>query len=401
MAAGGLSDAGLARLHDVMAGHVEGGAMPGLTYLLARGDDVHVEAIGTKTFGDSDPMPRDAIFRIASLSKPITSAAAMILVDDGTIALDAAVDDLLPELADRQVLRSLESELDDTVPAHRAITVDDLHTCRMGFGVVMAWPGTYPIQRADSERALMTMGPPWPPTPHTPDEWMQQLGRLPLIHQPGESWLYNTGIQVLGVLIERAAGMPLADFMSKRIFAPLGMSDTGFNIGASQRDRMTTAYTPDPNSGELSVLDGVDGYWSAPPTFPNAAGWLVSTLDDYWAFAQLILNRGESKGSRILSEQSVELMTTNQLTDDQRASASMFLGQDAGWGFGMATPLAGRQASGVPRGFGWNGGTGTTWRSDPDTGLTGILFTQRAMASPETPREFVDFWDLAYASLDA
>ncbi len=398
MTSEGFSDAGLARLHEVMAGHVERGAMPGLAYLVARGDDVHVEVIGARTFGDAEPMPRDAIFRIASLSKPITAAAAMTFVDDGTFALDDAIDDLLPEMANRRVLRSLESPLDDTVPANRAITIEDLLTSRLGLGAVMAMPGTYPIQIAEAERRLMTFGPPWPPSPYSPDEWIAVLGELPLIHQPGEGWLYNTGIQVAGVLLERGGGKPLAEVLRERLFEPLGMTDTGFHLTAGQRDRMTTAYTPD-HSGELVVLDGVDGFWSQPPAMPTAAGWLLSTLDDFWAFARLIVNRGEHNGKRVLSAAAVDAMTTNRLTAEQRSGARLFFGDDFGWGLGMATPLPGRVHAGLPRGFGWNGGTGTVWSTDRLSGLTGIMLTQRALTSPEPPPAFVDFWDAAYAAL--
>jgi hypothetical protein len=189
----GLSTKGLARLHEVMAGHVERGAMPGLITLVARHGDVHVDVIGAKAFGHPEPMERDAIFRIASLTKPIAAVAAMALVEEGTLQLDAPVDDLLSELADRQVLRSLDADLDDTVPANRPITLEDLLTFRLGFGCIMAPPNTYPIQRAEEELQLRSLGPPWPPTPHSPDTWIRRLGTLPLMYQPGEQWLYNTG----------------------------------------------------------------------------------------------------------------------------------------------------------------------------------------------------------------
>ena len=326
MTESGFTVDGLRRLHDLMARHVEAGKMPGLVTLVARHDgapghvdDMHVDVIGTKAFGDTEPMPRDAIFRIASLTKPIAAAAAMILVENGVLALDAAVDEYLPELADRRVLRRLDAPLDDTVPATRAITLDDLLTFRLGFGTVMAPPDTYPIQTAERELRLCTLGPPWPPTPHTPDEWIRNFGSLPLMHQPGEQWMYNTGSQVLGVLLERAAGKPLEDFLRERIFEPLGMKDTGFNVPAHQRNRFTTAYVADPESDVLEVVDGVENsYWSEPPAFPNAGGWLVSTIDDFWAFVAMLLADGTFNGERILSERSVELMTTDHLTPEQR-----------------------------------------------------------------------------------
>ena len=404
-----MSPAGLKRLHDRMAWHVETGKLPGLITLVARHEgaenDVHVDVIGTKAIDDDTPMPRDAIFRIASLTKPITAAAAMLLVDDGVLELDGAVDEYLPELADRRVLRSLEGPLDDTVPAERAITLDDLLTYRMGFGAIMVPPDTYPIQTAEAALELRTLGPPWPPTPHTPDEWIRHFASLPLIHQPGEQWMYNTGSQVLGILLERAAGQPLEAFLRQRLFEPLGMRDTGFSVSTDQRSRFTTAYAPDPATDVLGVLDGVeDSYWSQPPAMPNAAGWLVSTVDDFWAFVSMLLADGISNGERILTERSVELMTTDRLTPEQRASAGVFLGEHDGWGLGMLVPAAdaptsSSNASSIPRGFGWDGGTGTAWRSDRARGLTGVLFTQRAMTSPEPPAVFDDFWTGAYDSI--
>jgi CubicO group peptidase (beta-lactamase class C family) len=397
--------AGLARLHGRLAAHVETGKVPGLISLVARHDpagigEVHVDVIGTKAFDDADPMPRDAIFRIASLTKPITAAAAMILVDDGVLALDTPIDGYLPELADRRVLRRLDSPLDDTVAATRAITLDDLLTYRMGFGAIMAPPDTYPIQAAERELQLGTLGPPWPPTPHSPDEWIRHFASLPLMHQPGEQWMYNTGSQVLGVLLERAAGQPLEAFLRQRLFDPLGMRDTGFRVSPDQRSRFTTAYAPDPASGTLRVLDGVDdSYWSEPPALPNAAGWLVSTIDDFWAFVSMLLADGVREGERILSERSIESMTTDHLTSEQRASAGVFLGEHDGWGLGMLVPTAQARASAIRGGFGWDGGTGTTWRSDRAHGLTGVLFTQRAMTSPEPPALFDDFWDGVYRSV--
>jgi CubicO group peptidase (beta-lactamase class C family) len=201
----GFSAAGLGRMHEAMAAHVAGGSMPGLVSLVARHDDVDVQAIGTKAFGDADPIGRDAN-RIASLTKPVAAAAAMMLVDDGTVRLDDPVDDLLPELANRRVLTSIDARLEDTVRAKRSITLDDLVTLRLGVGSVMAPPDTYPIQTAERELELGTLGPPIPPSPLASDEWIRRLGTLPLMAQPGEQWLYSTGLQVLGVFIERASG---------------------------------------------------------------------------------------------------------------------------------------------------------------------------------------------------
>ncbi len=198
MGAGGLSSARLGRMHEVMAGYVERGHVPGMVTLVSRRSEARVDAIGVKAVGGSDPMRRDTIFRIASLTKPITAAAAMILVEECRLRLDDPVDRLLPELANRKVLRAIDSPLDDTVPANRPITLRDLQTFRLGFGAVMAPPGQYPIQEAIDE-AGVSPGP--NQSPHAPDAFMKRLGSLPLLHQPGEKWMYNTGSDVLGVLM--------------------------------------------------------------------------------------------------------------------------------------------------------------------------------------------------------
>ena len=395
----GLDAAGLRRLHDRLAADADSGQVPGLVALLARGDDVHVEVLGHGALDDPAPLRRDAIFRIASLTKPIAAAAAMLLVDDGVLALSDPVDELLPELAGRRVLRTLESPLDDTVPADRSITIEDLLTFRLGFGSIMAAPGTYPIQEAEAELGLMTLGPPWPPPPFGPDEWIARFGTLPLLHQPGTEWRYNTGAQVLGVLLERATGQPLETFLRERLFDPLGMVDTSFSVPAEKVSRLTTAYMPD-GLGGLGVLDPPSGgWWNEPPAMANAAGWLVSTLDDYWAFVSMVVARGRCDGQQLLSPGAVEAMTRDHLTAAQRASALIFLGEHGGWGYGMAAPGPTRAALPEPSGYGWNGGTGTEWTTDPDYGLTGIVLSTRAMTSPEPPAQMVDFWEAAYGAL--
>src|SRR5947209_11377679 len=323
MSIGGLSKARLDRMHDVMAGYVERGDVPGLVTLVSRRGEVHVDAIGTAALGGRDPIRRDTIFRISSMTKPITAVATLMLVEECTLRLDDPVERLLPELADRRVLTRLDGPLDDTVPAHRPISVRDLLTFRMGFGLVMAPPGTYPIQQAMSEQ-LLGQGPPSPATPPAPDEWIRRLGTLPLIHQPGEKWMYNTGSDVLGVLIARASGQPLETFLRERLFAPLGMQDTAFSVPATTLDRLATSYWTDYASGELAVYDEAEGgQWSRPPAFPSGAGGLVSTIDDYLAFGQMMLSQGKHGNERILSRLSVELMTTDQLTLEQKASPDL------------------------------------------------------------------------------
>src|SRR5881394_1498346 len=320
MSIAGLSRSRLGRMHDVMADSVERGKVPGLITLVSRRGEVHVDVIGTQAFDDPTPMRRDTIFRISSMTKPIIAAATMILVEECKLRLDEPVDALLPELAERQVLKRLDGPLDDTVPAKRAITVRDLLTFRMGFRQMMAPPDAYPILSAANEQQI-GMGPPSPSTMPEPDEWMRRLGRLPLMHQPGEQWMYNTGSDVLGVLIARASGQSLETFLRERIFEPLEMRDTGFSVAGASLNQLTTSYWRDPTSGKLTVYDKAMGsQWSRPPAFPSGAGGLVSTIDDYLAFGQMMLSQGKHGGERILSRLSVELMTTDQLTPEQKAA---------------------------------------------------------------------------------
>jgi CubicO group peptidase (beta-lactamase class C family) len=256
-------------MHDVMAGYVERGEVPSLVTLVSRRGEVHVDVIETQAVDDSRPMQRDTIFRISSMTKPITAAATMILVEECKLRLDEPVDALLPELADRRVLKRLDGPLDDTVPAKRPITVRDLLTFRMGFGQMMVPPDAYPILSAANEQQI-GMGPPSPSRMPVPDEWMRRLGSLPLMHQPGEQWMYNTGSDVLGVLIARASGQPLETFLRERLFEPLGMRDTGFSVPAASLNRLATSYWTDPTSGKLTVYDEpMSSQWSRPPSFPS------------------------------------------------------------------------------------------------------------------------------------
>jgi CubicO group peptidase (beta-lactamase class C family) len=245
--AGGLSKMRLGRMHDVLARYVEDGTMPGLVALVGRYGEVHADVIGRAAFGGA-PMQRDTIFRITSMTKPVTAVAAMILVEECKLRLDDAVDGFLPELANRRVLRSIESEIDDVVPAKRAITLRDLLTFRLGLGMIPVFPDRYPIQKAIAE-AGFAPGPVFPSFP--PDELMRRYGALPLVYQPGERWLYNSGTEILGVLIARAAGTTLGEFLQQRIFTPLGMTDTGFHVPAGKRDRFATCYARDHASGVL------------------------------------------------------------------------------------------------------------------------------------------------------
>lgn len=390
-------------VRDALLPYVEKGIVPGLVALVSRGAELHVVVLGTKAEGAPDPMRRDTIFRIASMTKPVAAAAAMTLVEEGKLALDEPVDRLLPELAGRRVLRRIDGPLDDTVPAVRSITLRDLLTFRMGFGIVWGPPDATPIQRAAAELHLGAFGPPRPSEPPPPDEWIRRFATLPLMHQPGERWMYHTGAEVLAVLLARASGKPLEVLLRERIFEPLGMNDTAFHVPASKLDRFlpaTMARDPfHPDSPGADPYDPVDGQWARPPAFPSAGGGLVSTVDDYLAFGRMMLRRGTLEGTRVLSAASVEVMTTDQLTAEQKAVSEMQppgYWKDHGWGFGMAVVTGPDDLAGRAGRYGWDGGLGTSWCSDPTQDLIGILMTQRA-AFPAMSGVYRAFWRAVYA----
>ncbi|MBV9684814.1 MAG: beta-lactamase family protein [Solirubrobacterales bacterium] len=376
----------LDRIRAAVEPHVGDERVPGVVALVAHGDDVHVETLG-KLGVARPPVKRDSLFRIASTTKPITAAATMALVDEGLIGLDDPIDRLLPEMGGRRVLVRPDGALTETVPANRAITIRDLLTFTFGFGMATEMfmsPTPWPVREATREFGLATLGEPDPAVQPDPDTWIARLGTLPLIAQPGERWLYNTGASVLGVLVARAANEPFAEVLRTRIFDPLGMRDTAF--WTSHTDRLATAYLPTGNG--LKVWDEPDGRWSRAPAFGDGAGGLVSTVDDLLAFARMLLRGGRP----VLSPGSVRAMTTDQLTEAQKERGGLGPNFFAtmSWGFCQAVYDTGA--------FGWDGGFGSSWRVDPIRDLTVIVLTQRLWESPELPLVHRDIQAAAYAA---
>jgi CubicO group peptidase (beta-lactamase class C family) len=377
--------------------YVARGYATGMVALIARGEESTVVTVGDKASGAHDPMRRDTIFRIASMTKPIIAAATMMLVEDGKLRLHDPVDELLPELANRRVLKALDGEVDDTVPAVRPITVDDLLTFRLGLGMVLAPPGRFPIQTAIAELGLTGFGRMSVSVSHDPDEWMRRLGTLPLMAQPGEQWLYNIGSNVLGVLIARASGESLPAFLRSRIFGPLRMHDTAFFVPRERLERLSVAYSR--RDGELVCYDdAANSDWRADPEFPEGAGGLVSTVDDYLAFSRCMLLRGRVGDRQLLSNASIAAMTSDHLTRVQRDTGAIILGRDRGWGYGLSVALQ-TTAEGVPAGaYGWVGSCGTSWAADPASDITAILMTQTLFERPDPPAVHKDFWRTVFAS---
>ncbi|NYJ08279.1 serine hydrolase domain-containing protein [Petropleomorpha daqingensis] len=383
-----LDDAGLERFGAVSAAHVGETAVPGLVALVACGDEVHVEALGTLTIG-GPPVERGSLFRIASTTKTITAAATLALVGEGLVELDEPVERLLPELAQPRVLRRMDGPLDDTVPATSPVTARGLLAFTFGFGMaveILTTPGPWPVVAAAAEAGLATIGPPQPDDFVDPETWIARFGELPLMAQPGERWLYNTGCHVLGVLCARAAGLPFEEVLRTRVLDPLGMRDTTFSNG--DLARLATAYQPTPDG--LVVWDPPAGQWSRPPAFPDGAAGLLSTADDLLAFARMLLRGGDP----VLTADQVRELGLDHLSAEQRAAGSAFLG-GRGWGLGTSVVREGPWAGAI----GWDGGLGTSFLVHPERDLAVIVLTQRLFDTPQAPAVHTDLQAAALAAV--
>jgi CubicO group peptidase (beta-lactamase class C family) len=374
---------------------VGSGFAPGMVALVGEGDAAEVVAVGNLALEGEAPMRPDSLFRIASMTKAITAAAALMLVEEDKLSLTGPLAPLLPELANPKVLRRPDGPLADTVPARRPITLEDILTFRLGTGILFGSPEQYPILAAIAERKLCGFGPPLPDEDYGPDEWMRRLSELPLMAQPGERWLYTTGSNVLGVLIARASGVSLPDFFRTRIFEPLGMADTAFFAPPDKLPRLAESYNPTPEG--LARYTTSPTAWKTPPNFPAGDSGLVSTAPDYFVFSRFLLRRGLTKdGRRLLSEASIKAMTRDHLTTDQRAGGEPILSAGQGWGYGVGVTLE-RTEDGVPAGaYGWLGGLGTSWIADPANDRTTILLTQRAFTGPEDFAAHAEVWRAIY-----
>ncbi|MBB4907728.1 serine hydrolase domain-containing protein [Actinophytocola algeriensis] len=363
----------MTELRELLARYVGDGSLPGAVAVVARGAEVEVAVAGSVALDGTAPMTRESIFRIASVTKPITAAGLLVLVDDGVVGLDDPISRWLPELAEPVVVRTPASPVDDVVPVNRPITVFDVLTGQAGWGFASdfgspAVRALFPVQQDGREVRR------FPPA----DEWVAALATVPLLYQPGESWLYDTCSAIQGVLVARAAGTSLPDFLTERVFTPLGMTDSGFSVPAAKRDRFTGFYKKTPAG--LTLADAQDGQWATEPAFPLGSGGLVGTVDDWLAFGRMLL----AGGAPVLSRAAVRLMTTDHTTPAHREIGALFLEGD-GWGMGGSV-------NGTR--YGWVGGTGTSAHVDFATGTAAILFTQVGEDSPVAPEWMREFWHL-------
>jgi CubicO group peptidase (beta-lactamase class C family) len=349
---------------------IDAGLLSGaVTLVWQAGEVLQVNELGYRDVEARLPMRRDTIFRIASMTKPVTVAAAMTLVDEGRLALTDRIAKWLPELAGVRVMADIHGALHDAVPTERPITIDDLMTHRSGF----AYPFSVPGRLARAYRKLA----------HRQDQdgWLTDLAELPLAHQPGARLTYGVSTDVLGLALSRIEDKPLAAVLSERIFGPLGMPDTGFSVGPTGRQRAATMYRLG-DGGTLHHNSTGPAPIADPPLCSGGSG-LWSTADDYLRFARMLLAGGALDGARVLSEGSARLMRTDQLTDQQRRYPFLGMPYWIGRGFGLnlsvvTDPAKSRQLFG-PGGkgtFTWPGAYGTWWQADPSADLILLYLIQ-------------------------
>ncbi|WP_293680279.1 serine hydrolase [uncultured Phenylobacterium sp.] len=367
----------LAQIPAALKSVVDQGTLSGIVSLVWRkGEVVQVNTIGQRDIAKNLPMERDTLFRIASMSKPITSVAVMMQIEEGKLKLDDPVTKWIPELGGMVVLEDATGPLDKTAPAPRDITVEDLLTHRAGLAYGFTSQG--PIAYAHEEKLGSALA-----NPLGPDEWLQKLGELPLSYPPGERFHYSHATDVLGFLAARVDGKPLGQVLQDRIFGPLGMVDTAFWVPPEKRDRLAHLYEY-----------GVDGklkdvsfkHSDAPPAFEGGGGGLISSADDYLKFARMLLGRGEVEGVRLLKAETVDQMLENRLSDEQRGHG--FLGMpfwvSQGFGLGVSMILDPAKHEWMGAGghgaFGWPGAFGTWWQADPANDMILILLIQDSMA---------------------
>ena len=354
-------------LERFLVRHVKAGTVPGAV-ALRGGRDPELVAAGLASVG-GDPMRDDAIMRILSMTKAITSVAALRLVEAGRLGLDQSLEAWLPELADRRVLTSPSAPLDDTVPAHRPITLRHLLTLGSGYG--MEFSDT-PLREAMADNGTEAGAD---PVTLGADEWLARLAELPLAFQPGEGWRYHHSFAVLGILIARLTGRSLGEHLADDLFDPLGMPDTAFWVPEEKLDRLPAAYRHGEGGLEETEPAG-GGFYAGPPPFDVSHAELVSTARDYHRFLRKLVETGPVEGDALISEAHLREMTTDQVPAKSKAPDSFFPGfwDGTGWGFGVGIEITGSHAGR----YGWSGGQGTNFFVDPD-GTIGILLTQVEM----------------------
>jgi CubicO group peptidase (beta-lactamase class C family) len=348
----------------------DAGLLAGAVTMVWRGGELlQINEIGYRDVDAGLPMGQDTLFRIASMTKPVTVAAALSLVDDGKLVLHDPVARWLPELADVRVLDDPRGPLDRTHPARRPILVEDLltHTSGLAYSFSVSGPLAQAYLRLPFDQGS--------------DTWAAELGALPLVHQPGDRVTYSHATDVLGVIVARADDKPFHQVLDERILGPAGMSDTGFFVSMEARKRAATMYRLDAE-GQL-CHDVMGPPHVKPPTFCNAGGGLWSTAGDYLRFARMLLGDGAVDGVRVLSPESVHHMRTDRLTDEHKRHNFLGAPYWVGRGFGLNLSLVTDPAKSAPLfgpgglgTFSWPGAYGTWWQADPSADLILLYLIQ-------------------------
>jgi CubicO group peptidase (beta-lactamase class C family) len=388
----GFSGKRLERIDTAMRRYVDEKKLAGVVTLVARqGAVVHFGKCGMADIEAGNPMERDTIFRIYSMTKPITSTAVLMLMEEGRLRLADPIAQHIPSFKDVKVLDNAPGSGVRQVNTDRPITIRDLltHTAGLSYGFD-------PVYIDELYREHI-----WGPMEANPEltlaDWINELGKLPLAHQPGTLFRYSVATDVLGYLVQVISELPFETFLKQRIFEPLGMIDTDFWVPPEKVVRFAANYGPDPEIG-LKVIDPpATSHYTRPSKAPSGGGGLVSTAGDYLRFAQMLLNKGELDGERLLGRKTVELMTTNHLP----AGVYCFDDPSSGFGLGVSVLMdpARAQTLGSPGNFGWSGAANTNFWVDPRENLLGILMLQ-FMPSDAYP-VVTDFRNLVYQALVA
>jgi CubicO group peptidase (beta-lactamase class C family) len=380
----GLSASRLARLGAVMHGEIERGRLPGAVALIARRGRIgYFESFGRRDPAGAEPMAKDAIFRIYSMTKPITSVAAMMLWEEGRFLLGDPVSQYLPELADLQVAVERDGEI-ERVPAARAVTIQDLLRHTSGLTYEFRGPGA--VQKMYMSAKVYSRA-------QSSADQVATLSKLPLLHQPGTRWEYSRSTDVVGRLIEVLSGLPLSAYFERHILKPLGMVDTAFHVPPPHHSRLAEAFPKDPESGSsVQLLEVRD-----PPKFESGGGGLVSTAGDYARFLQMLLDGGTFGGHRFLSRKTIELMTADHLGPITGAPDLLLPGHGFGLGFAVRLQAGIAHVPGSIGQYFWGGLAGTTFWVDPAEQLFALLLIQ-APGQRDYYRTL--YRDLVYAAFD-
>jgi CubicO group peptidase (beta-lactamase class C family) len=381
--ADGWSSKAVASVQTPGRNAVASGDLPGVVSLVWRKGQVReIQTAGLRNIERKLPMERGTIFCLASMSKPVTVAAALMLVEQGRIRLEDSITKWTPEFVDMRVLRRPDGPLDDTYAAPRAITIEDLMTHRSGLSYSFLAPG--PLGGALMQKIGMGIE-----SSLTPDEWMKTLAALPLAYAPGERFNYGHSIDVLGFILGRVAGTSLRQVMREQLFLPLRMADTDFWIPPASRERAAVIYTS-PAPGTFTAVSIAGFVGAAPPAYTSGGQGLVSTAGDYLTFARMLLRGGEVHGVRVLKPETVRWMTSNRLTADQRLIPFMGLPFWRGQGFGLGVYVITDSAqhawmgAGDAGAFGWPGAFGGWWQADPTEDMV-LLWLQQTLPAPPGP----------------